>query len=222
MEAYPFTVGLIRVITLEREEDRDCHGRLIMEYFPELRVISRCIPDQPEGVHSPETEALAAPKIVALAKELREEGADMILVSCAADPAVEDIRTLGIPAMGAGECTAAVAGRYGKRVAVLGITPDAPSAFERLLGEGLIDASMPDGIRSTLDLQTPEGRQSAVDKAAWQKAQGAQVIALACTGMATIGLAPVLEKELGLPVIDPVLCEGLFAKLEMLRRDLYR
>lgn len=218
MKQRPFTVGLIRVITLERPEDRDCHGRLIMEYFPQLQVVSRCIPDQPEGVHSEETEALAVPKIVSLSKRLRAEGADMILVSCAADPGVEEIRAMGIPAAGAGECTAAVAGRYGKKVAVLGITPDAPPAFERLLGEDLIDASMPEGIASTLDLQTPQGRQSAVRAAARQKKLGAQVIALACTGMATIGLAPALERELQIPVIDPVLCEGLFARLEMQRQ----
>ena len=60
----------------------------------------------------------------------------------------------------------------------------------------------PDGVDSTLDLMTPEGRQSAVDMACKLKEQGAQVLALACTGMATIGIAKELEEATGLPVID--------------------
>ena len=43
-------------------------------------------------------------------------------------------------------------------------------------------------------------------------------IALACTGLATIGIAKDLEKETGLPVIDPVMAEGLFAYFEYLRK----
>ena len=50
------------------------------------------------------------------------------------------------------------------------------------------------------------------------KEQGAEVIALACTGLATIGIAKDLEKETGLPVIDPVMAEGMFAYFEYLRK----
>ena len=50
------------------------------------------------------------------------------------------------------------------------------------------------------------------------KEQGAEVIALACTGLATIGIAKDLENETGLPVIDPVMAEGLFAYFEYLRK----
>lgn len=37
--------------------------------------------------------------------------------------------------------------------------------------------------------------------------------------MATIGIAPTLEKALGIPVLDPVLCEGLMTYFELLRRE---
>lgn len=46
---------------------------------------------------------------------------------------------------------------------------------------------------------------------------GAQVIALACTGLATIGIAKELQESVGIPVIDPVLAEGLFAYFESIR-----
>ena len=49
-----FKVGLIRVLTTEDEEVLQSHGKQIMEYFPELEVVTKCIPDQYEGIHSPE------------------------------------------------------------------------------------------------------------------------------------------------------------------------
>ena len=42
--------------------------------------------------------------------------------------------------------------------------------------------------------------------------------ALGCTGLTTIGIAKLLEQEVGLPVIDPVLAEGTFAFFESIRK----
>ena len=41
-----FKVGLIRVLTTEDEEVLQLHGKQIMEYFPELEVVTKCIQDQ--------------------------------------------------------------------------------------------------------------------------------------------------------------------------------
>jgi len=57
---------------------------------------------------------------------------------------------------------------------------------------------------------TPEGRKSVLKEAALMKGEGVDVIALACTGMSTVSLAPGLRMETGLPVIDPVSAEGFF------------
>ena len=43
------------------------------------------------------------------------------------------------------------------------------------------------------------------------------MIALSCTGMSTIQIAPSLEKDLGIPVLDPVMCEGLMTLFQLLR-----
>ena len=58
------TVGVIRVITEDRERT-DAHGQLIERAFPQVRTVSRCIPDQPEGVHDAATKRAAEPKVVA-------------------------------------------------------------------------------------------------------------------------------------------------------------
>ena len=212
-----FKVGLIRVLTTEDEEVLSAHGKQIMEYFPELQVETKCIPDQYEGIHSPELGELAIPKIVKTAQSFTD--VDMIIVSCADDPGVAEIRKVlpDIPVTGGGETTVALALKYGTRIGVLGITDYAPQAYRRMIPDQMI-LGRPEGVHSTLDLMTPEGKESVLKLGLKLKEQGAEVIALACPGLATIGIAKDLEKETGLPVIDPVMAEGLFAYFEYLRK----
>ena len=63
-----FKVGLIRVLTTEDQDILLAHEKLLNQYFPMLTVETKCIPDQYEGIHSPELGALAVPKIVETAK----------------------------------------------------------------------------------------------------------------------------------------------------------
>lgn len=212
-----FKIGLIRVLTTEDEEILLAHGKQIMEHFPGLEVETKCIPDQYEGIHSQETGEIAVPKIVATAKTFTD--VDMIIVSCADDPGVKEVREAlpGIPVTGGGETTVALALKYGEKIGVLGITDYAPQAYVRMIPDKMILVK-PEGVDSTLDLMTPEGRKSTIETGIQLKEQGAQVIALACTGLATIGIAKELEEATGLPVIDPVLAEGLFAYFESIRK----
>ena len=155
-----FQIGLIRVLTTEDEELLNRHGKTIMEKYPMLEVESRCIPDQYEGIHSHELERLAVPKIVALAKEFRDK--DMILVSCADDPGVAEVREAlpGMLVTGGGETTVALATRYGEKIGLLGIVEYAPKAYVRMIPDKLVGNIKPDGVNSTLDLMTPEGRKN--------------------------------------------------------------
>ncbi len=212
-----FEIGLIRVVTLEDNQLLNLHGKIIEDNFPGLKVESKCLPDQITGIHSPETKEIAIPKILKLTQEFKNK--DMIIVSCADDPGVELIRKEfpNIPVVGAGESTAALAQKYGTKIALLGITDYAPDPYIEVMQDKIIDIGKPEGINCTLDLMTEEGRKSVIKKAKEQKAMGAQVIALACTGMSTIEIAKVLEEEVQLPVIDPVLSEGLFAYFEYIR-----
>ena len=213
-----FKIGLIRVLTTEDEELLNRHGRLLMEKFPMLDVESRCIPDQYEGIHSHELEKIAVPKIVELAKAFKDK--DMILVSCADDPGVAEVRAAlpGMPVTGGGETTVALASKYGEKIAVLGIVDYAPKAYLRMIPEKLIAIGKPDGVDSTLDLMTPEGRQSCIKKAVELKELGAEVIALGCTGLTTIGIAKEIEEATGLTVVDPVLAQGVFAMFEAVKK----
>lgn len=214
-----FKIGLIRVLTTDNEKVLYAHEKLIREYFPDLDVETKCIPDQPEGIHSPELGEIAIPKIVATAKTFAD--ADMIIVSCADDPAVKEIRKElpGIPVTGGGETTLALASKYGSKIGVLGITDYLPRAYQEAEKRYTIIKGKPDCVNSTLDLLTPEGEKAMLEEGVHLREQGAEVLALACTGLATIGIAGKLEKAAGIPVVDPVIAEGMFAYFESIRKQ---
>jgi Asp/Glu/hydantoin racemase len=214
-------IGLIRVVSFDDPAMAGLHGRLLEEHYPEFRVLSRCIPDQPKGIYDDPTEAQALPKIVELGVRMeREDGIAALIISCAADPGVEELRgKLRIPVIGAGSSAAALALAYSGQVATLGITEGTPERMRRALGLALVGEARPEGVRTTLDLMNDEGRRNAL--AACRdlvSRSGAGVVALACTGFATIGLAAELEKESGVPVLDPVLAAGAVTRFYIERK----
>lgn len=212
-----YSIGLIRVVTFSNEDLMNLHGEIIEEHFSNLKVTSKCISDQPYGIHDEETELLAVPKIVELAKNWKD--IDALIISCAGDPGVKELReVLDIPVIGAGESTALLAQRYGNVFGVLGITKEIPSAYTRILGESIVGTCDVPGVISTIDLMSETGRENVIRKALELKSMGAEVIALACTGMATIGIAKDIEQACGITVIDPVIAEGLITYYECIRK----
>lgn len=205
-------IGLIRVLTTTDENLLNLHGRQIERVFPGLTVVSRCIPDHPEGVHDDATHQTAIPRVVELARDFRDEGFDAVVVSCAGDPGVAEARReIGIPVIGAGRAAAGVALSLGGRVGVLGITAEPPEAMRDVLGPAVVAYVRPEGVATTLDLMADKGRESAVRAALWLKDRGVEVIALACTGLSTMGAAKAIAGATGLRVVDPVVAEGLLA-----------
>ncbi|MBA7571304.1 hypothetical protein ES708_13063 [subsurface metagenome] len=206
-------VGLIRVISFKDKKLADPHENLIEKYFPDLQIISKCIKDQPKGIYDEETKKIAIPKIVELGSQIEEEEkVKAIIVSCADDPGVKELRKLlKIPVIGAGSSVAALSLSYGDKVGTFGITEQAPPIMREILGKHLVAETKPEGIKTTLDLMTDEGKRKALESIKYLKEKGAKVIALACTGYSTIGIANDLEKEVGIPVLDAVIAAGLFA-----------
>lgn len=204
-------IGLIRVLTTDDEGILQSHGRILMGLFPEWEVLSACIPDQPEGIHDEKTKAEALPKIEELALSMIEKSIAGLIISCADDPAVEVLnRKLSIPVIGAGRSTALLAMGLGEKVGVIDITDETPKIMKKVLKGFLLKEVRPEGVSTTLDLMTLEGRKAVLKEAALLKEEGVEVIALACTGMSTVSLAPEIRRETGLPVIDPVSAEGFF------------
>lgn len=204
-----YTVGLIRVLTITNEELLNVHGRIIEGTYPELKVISKCISDQPRGIYDSTTEKIAKPKIIELAKEFEREGVDAIIISCAADPGVKEVRKeVSVPVIGAGSAASSLALAYGEKVGVLNLTKETPVVIRKILGDHLVAEDHPKGVMNTLDLMTELGKNAAITAAKRLKEKGVDVILLGCTGMSTIKIAPILEERIGIPIIDPVIAAG--------------
>jgi allantoin racemase len=204
-------IGIIRVFTTDNQEVLDQHGKVITDCYG-VPTVNRCIPDQPLGIFNDETEEKAIPKIVELGKTMEKEGSKVLVISCAADPAIRELRKeVSIPVIGAGSAAALMALALGQPVGVLGITDTPPSVMKNLLGELLVGYTRPEGVANTTDLLTPSGRENGLKAVRSLLDQGANVIVFACTGFTTIGLADVLKEEIAVPIIDAVEAEGLFA-----------
>lgn len=205
------TIGVIRVLTTDDPEFLAAHGRIIEREFG-LKTVNRCIPDQWKGIYDDETEAIALPKIIQLGKQMASEGVDAIVVSCAADPAVSELRAdLKIPIVGAGSAASAVALSLADRVGILNLTETAPGPVKRILGDRFVGEDAPDGVKNSPELLTDWGQRAALEAARRLSEVGAGALVLACTGYGTIGFAATLRKELGMLAVDPVVAAGLMA-----------
>jgi allantoin racemase len=211
MKGEIYIIGVIRVFTTEQEKILEQHGKLISNCY-DVPTVSKCISEQPLGIFNDETEKMAVPKIVELGKKMEQEGCEILAISCAADPAINELRNeVSIPVIGAGSAAALTALAIGQPVGVLGITDAPPAVIKNILGDLLVGYVCPEGVTNTTDLMTSTGRKRGLAASKSLLNQGAKVILFACTGFSTIGLADLLRKELNVPIIDAVEAEGLFA-----------
>jgi len=208
-------VGVVRVLTTVDPGLLGAHGRLI-EARVGVPTRTMCIPDQPKGIYDDESERLAVPKIIQVARRLAGDGARAILVSCAADPAVTELRgELTVPVIGAGSSVAAVAVALADRIGVLNLTEGAPGPVRRILGDRCVGEDSPDGVKNSPDLLTDWGREAALRAAKRLVDAGAGALVLACTGYATIGMADELRRRMGVLAVDPVIASGLMASFAL-------
>lgn len=197
-------IGLIRILTTTDPRLLHSHAKEIRTRF-RVDVLTRCIPDQPFGVYDAESRAIAIPKVVELAREMAAD-VDGIIISCGADPGLEEARAaVDVPVVGAGSAAAAAALSYGTRIGVLGITAGAPEPFLGILGTHLMAIETPEGIGEPAELMSLTGVYETLNAAQRLADSGADVIAEACTGLTSLGVNRELRRRHGIPVIDGVL-----------------
>jgi allantoin racemase len=199
------TLGVIRVVSLQATADISEHGQL-MEKFSGIRTVSMTIADQPHGVYDSNSEREAVPKIISLAERLSARAdVDAVTVSCAADPAVDQLRRqLDTPVFGAGNSGASIARAAGSRVGVIGITEAVPAAIATVLGDSLLDYRNSDRAQQTTSLGNFGVLEALTEHASDLKDEGADVLLFACTGFSGIGLKEHLQTHVSIPIIDLV------------------
>lgn len=203
-------LGVIRVLTTEDESVLLEHGRLMKDQLS-VDTLTRCIPGQPFGVHDKSTEAQAVPKIVDLARSFEaDERIDAISISCAADPALEEVRqAVSLPVIGSGVSGAYAARMVSDSVAVLGIAETVPDQMRDALGPAFHSVRYHPDLRKATDLPGEGTRQALLECAREAEAEGSTGILFACTGFSTIHLKPYFDTHLTIPSIDLVQAQAI-------------
>ncbi|MGI6225988.1 MAG: aspartate/glutamate racemase family protein [Peptococcales bacterium] len=213
-------IGIIRVVTTSEESILYTHERIIKKIVPFTQFVTRAIADQPQGIYDQATEEIAIPKIVKLAKEMALDGCQGLVISCCADPALDLVREdVTVPVVGAGQAACLMAQAVGKRIGVISITETVPQSIKEQLGKNLVEYAKVEEVYNTLDLMAPKGKEKVIGTAKKIVQRGADCILLGCTGMATMGIATEIEKELAVPVIDPIVASGTLINYLVQRRN---
>ena len=137
---------------------------------------------------------------------VERERADAFVVACASDPGIEAVRAVTTtPVLGIFRCAVAAAVARAERFGVVALVNASKSrhlAALRALGlEGRLagEIAMNVSLEALLDPYATRARLVAVAKEL--AGAGAETIVLGCTGMSHHRAA--MERETGLPVIDP-------------------
>lgn len=187
------------------------HRAELKEEFPDIEVVS--LSSGPESLEDFLDEVVAGPDTVRLVKEAEEKGFDAVVLSCFCDPAIDACReVVSIPVVGAGSSSLLVGLSLGDRISVVTVLEETIPSIEnlvRLLGLTSNVVSVRACSIGVLEIEKDrEKTLSALlkESLAAIKEEGANVIALGCTGMAGIDKALMEElKKRGydMPVIDP-------------------
>lgn len=200
-------VGLIRVLTTKNEEQLQAHARLLKKWFPAYEVISRCIPNNPEGLASREAKAKGIPDIIQLAENW--EGIDGLIISCSDDPAIDYLKgKLSIPVIGAGAPAALLASLYFGKIGVLGIEDQVPPNIFNLIDSDRYGGYLkPHGVIDTNSLNSAEQNGSIAQSVRAFKQKGVQIVTSACTGFSLTNLGKIVQDS-GLHYVDALFAAG--------------
>lgn len=202
----------IKVIIPNSGMDRntlDQREEMLSKYaWPGTKISVDCISGGPESIESAYDEVLACPYVVRQAIEAEKAGFDAIIVYCGSDPAVSAVReVVNIPVIGPGKTSKMVAFDLGYRFSVLTVLDDcivrdresvyekgfSPERLASVRAIGIPVSNVRDDMEESLRALCEAGKKCMED--------GADCIVLSCLGMA--GLGELMQKELGIPVLDP-------------------
>ena len=163
----------------------------------------------PESLESYYDESLATPYTIQAVKKANEDGYDAIILAAFCDPGLEALKEISsVPVYGIEETSFSVALLLGHKFSILTEKPHKTSskkqhvrkyglesrfASVRALGMGVVEiAEKPEKVK---EIGMALARKMIEE-------DGAEVIIMGCASMA--GYSDDLEKELGIPVIDPI------------------
>lgn len=177
-----------------------------MRAYSPVAIETHTLPEGPPGI---ETEAHIAQVVAPLLQRAHavQDGASAYVIACYSDPGLAAMReACAQPVIGIGEAAVLTAMRMGQRFGVISILQaSVPRHMRALAAMGVSDRCAGDlpldlTVRELSDAARTSARLRQVG-AVLRSELGAETLILGCAGMASYRAA--LERDLGLPVIDP-------------------
>jgi len=168
-------------------------------------------PGAPKFIDTYLDTALAVPGMLRLIREY-ETQFDAFVIACHCDPNLDLCKEVTAkPVVGIGEASMKMASMLGHRFSVLSTSPDSVPNKQALVHRYGLDhtlASVRAPRKATQDLNDLDlflqlGREALQE-------DGAEVLVLGCAGLC--GLGEVIQAELGVPVLDGVVCGLIIAE----------
>lgn len=176
----------------------------------EYEVETRCVPDAPEFIETYEDMAQAAPGMIRLVRE-NEGECDAFINACHCDPNLDVLKEIAQkPVVGIGEASMKLATMLGHRLSVVSTAKHSIPNKEAVVRKYHLE-SMLASVRSAPNESSICGDADRSLEAARLAVEEdmAEVIVLGCAGLA--GLDKKIQKELGVPVLDGVICALIIA-----------
>ena len=176
----------------------------------EFDVTCMPTPGAPQFIENYEDQAKAAPGMIQLLKE-NEDKYDAFIIACHCDPNLDMMKEISSkPVVGIGEASMKIASMLGHRFSVISASLHSiPNKEELIRKYHLQDLTA--SIIAPADESKGYDDEENVTQAARAAIEEdlAEVIVLGCAGMA--GLDKRLQKKLGVPVLDGVVCALIIA-----------
>jgi len=176
----------------------------------QYEVECRCNPDAPRFIETYEDPVRTAPGMMAMVRE-NEDTCDAFIVACHCDPnldALKDITTK--PVIGIGQASMQMAAMLGHCFSVVSTAEHSIPNKETLVHKYLLSGQLASVRAPSPGMECAPDEEKYLDAARRALAEdGAEVIVLGCAGMT--GLDKRLQRELGAPVLDGVVCALIVA-----------
>lgn len=177
---------------------------------PDTEVAVRDVPTGPASIESALEEYLSVAPTTALFRDAEAEGFDVGIVGCFGDPGLDALReiTTTLAVVGPGEAAFHLAVMLGERFGIVTVTDGIVGPLRHLVARsGLAERLSGIGVIEIPVLEMARGRDGTLE-AVRERAQqlvagGADVLVLGCMTMAFLDVTAELERDLGVPVVNP-------------------
>lgn len=184
---------------------------MLRAWAPACRIEIASPKTGPAAVQSAADAAMVFPALRDAAADWRAAGFDAVVLGCFSDPGAEALSEVsGLPVIGPGDAGILAAIPLGARFSVLSSDPTPPGLRRRIRGIGVeamfVSEILVGGSVAELVADPDRHLADVVAQGKRAVAEGADVLVLGCLAMSFApGLPDRLAREIGVPVVNPVI-----------------